>query len=589
MYQALYRKYRPQTFDEVVGQKHIIQTLKNAIVQDRIAHAYLFCGPRGTGKTSIAKIFAKMLNCEDKEHAPCGECLNCQMVQNGSHPDIIEIDAASNNGVDEVRDLIDRVKYAPMQGTYKIYIIDEVHMMTTGAFNALLKTIEEPPAHVVFILATTEPNKVIPTIISRCQRFDFNKVSLQDLITRLQIVCRSEKIDIDEEAVYLIAQLSDGGMRDALSILDQCTAFCTSNISIDDVRQIYGVMTTEELGTLFYDLYKGNTEALIRTLNDAEASGMDLKRLTQDMISLLKDSLILDRAPQTGLVLPAHKEVIQKKFMISPSPFRLNVLNELMDTYTKFHYASSILDYLETAFLKCVLNSDIPKESKIEQKMENKSKENGISDPKITDSSYDLSSDYSEIDKKEENNAENTVKVDDLKISDVSRETLKQDRNEDRKIRLEEEYVLQLLVGAQKKERQIDTQKMSQNEYYLSDLKFGRFASTLRNAHIVASGKNYMIVGVNSEIEAKEINSLQLEEGYESFTESILGVTKVVFALDSKQEQKVLEDFKIRWAEKTLPEAAEVQIVRKFKVSSPQNTKEEQMKELFPTLEIVED
>lgn len=589
MYQALYRKYRPQTFDEVVGQKHIIQTLKNAIVQERIAHAYLFCGPRGTGKTSIAKIFAKMLNCEDKEHAPCGECLNCQMVQNGSHPDIIEIDAASNNGVDEVRDLIDRVKYAPMQGTYKIYIIDEVHMMTTGAFNALLKTIEEPPAHVVFILATTEPNKVIPTIISRCQRFDFNKVSLQDLINRLQIVCRSEKIDIDEEAVYLIAQLSDGGMRDALSILDQCTAFCTSNISIDDVRQIYGVMTTEELGTLFYDLYKGNTESLIRTLNDTEASGMDLKRLTQDMISLLKDSLILDRAPQTGLVLPAHKEVIQEKFMISPSPFRLNVLNELMDTYTKFHYASSILDYLETTFLKCVLNSDIPKESKIEQKVENKSKENGISEPKITDSSYDLSSDYSEIDKKEENNAENTVKIDDLKISDVSRETLKQDRNEDRKIRLEEEYVLQLLVGAQKKERQIDTQKMSQNEYYLSDLKFGRFASTLRNAHIVASGKNYMIVGVNSEIEAKEINSLQLEEGYESFTESILGVTKVVFALDSKQEQKVLEDFKIRWAEKTLPEAAEVQIVRKSKVSSPQNTKEEQMKELFPTLEIVED
>lgn len=589
MYQALYRKYRPQTFDEVVGQKHIIQTLKNAIVQDRIAHAYLFCGPRGTGKTSIAKIFAKMLNCEDKEHAPCGECLNCQMVQNGSHPDIIEIDAASNNGVDEVRDLIDRVKYAPMQGTYKIYIIDEVHMMTTGAFNALLKTIEEPPAHVVFILATTEPNKVIPTIISRCQRFDFNKVSLQDLITRLQIVCRFEKIDIDEEAVYLIAQLSDGGMRDALSILDQCTAFCTSSISIDDVRQIYGVMTTAELGTLFYDLYKGNTEALIRTLNDAEASGMDLKRLTKDMISLLKDSLILDRAPQTGLVLPAHKEVIQEKFMISPSPFRLNVLNELMDTYTKFHYASSILDYLETAFLKCVLNSDIPKESKIEQKVENKSKENGISEPKITDSSYDLSSDYSEIDKKEENNAENTTKIDDLKISDVSRETLKQDRNEDRKIRLEEEYVLQLLVGAQKKERQIDTQKMSQNEYYLSDLKFGRFASTLRNAHIVASGKNYMIVGVNSEIEAKEINSLQLEEGYESFTESILGVTKVVFALDSKQEQKVLEDFKIRWAEKTLPEAAEVQIVRKSKVSSPQNTKEEQMKELFPTLEIVED
>ena len=589
MYQALYRKYRPQTFDEVVGQKHIIQTLKNAIVQDRIAHAYLFCGPRGTGKTSIAKIFAKMLNCEDKEHAPCGECLNCQMVQNGSHPDIIEIDAASNNGVDEVRNLIDRVKYAPMQGTYKVYIIDEVHMMTTGAFNALLKTIEEPPAHVVFILATTEPNKVIPTIISRCQRFDFNKVSLQDLIVRLQIVCRSEKIDIDEEAIRLIAQLSDGGMRDALSILDQCTAFCTSNISVDDVRQIYGVMTTDELGTLFYDLYKGNTEAMIETLNDAEASGMDLKRLTQDMISLLKDSLILDRAPQTALVLSPHKEVIQEKLMISPSPFRLRLLNELMDTYTKFNYASSVLDYLETAFLKCVVNSDGSVEVKSEPQTKITDQQRNVSEPKIPDSSYDLPSDYSEIHKKETENAENMPKSEDLKISDVSRETLKEDRNEDHKIILEEEYVLQLLVGAQKKERQIDTQKMSQNEFFLSDLKYGRFASTLRNTHIVASGTNYMIVGVNSEIEAKEINSLQLEEGYESFTEVILGAAKVIFALDSKQEQRVLEDFKSRWASNTLPEPAEVKIVRKAKTTSPQNTKEEQMKELFPTLEIVED
>ena len=193
-YQALYRKYRPSNFDEVVGQTHIIQTLKNAIVQNRIAHAYLFCGPRGTGKTSIAKIFAKTLNCTNNEDAPCGICENCKMAANGSHPDIIEIDAASNNGVDEVRNLIDKVKYAPMQGKYKIYIIDEVHMMTSGAFNALLKTIEEPPAHVIFIFATTEPNKVLPTIISRCQRFDFNKVSIQDIKHRLSIVCKNEGI-----------------------------------------------------------------------------------------------------------------------------------------------------------------------------------------------------------------------------------------------------------------------------------------------------------------------------------------------------------------------------------------------------------
>ena len=213
-YQALYRKYRPSNFDEVVGQQPIIQTLKNAIVQNRIAHAYLFCGPRGTGKTSIAKIFAKMLNCEDESNKPCGKCTNCKMVQNGSHPDIIEIDAASNNGVDEVRNLIDKVKYAPMQGKYKVYIIDEVHMMTTGAFNALLKTIEEPPAHVVFILATTEPNKVIPTIISRCQRFDFNKVSQKDIEKRLSIVCKEEKIEIDSEVP--LEDLGYGNLVDQL-------------------------------------------------------------------------------------------------------------------------------------------------------------------------------------------------------------------------------------------------------------------------------------------------------------------------------------------------------------------------------------
>ena len=239
-YQALYRKYRPTNFDEVVGQTHIIQTLKNAIVQNRIAHAYLFCGPRGTGKTSIAKIFAKTLNCTNNQDAPCGVCENCKMAANGSHPDIIEIDAASNNGVDEVRNLIDKVKYAPMQGKYKIYIIDEVHMMTSGAFNALLKTIEEPPAHVIFIFATTEPNKVLPTIISRCQRFDFNKVSMHDIKYRLSVVCKNEGIEIDENGLTLIAQLADGGMRDALSILDQCVAYCSSHIDVNDIRKRAG-------------------------------------------------------------------------------------------------------------------------------------------------------------------------------------------------------------------------------------------------------------------------------------------------------------------------------------------------------------
>ena len=208
-YQALYRKYRPASFDEVVGQKHIVKTLQNAVEKNRIAHAYLFCGPRGTGKTSIAKIFARTLNCTG-EKKPCMECENCRLSLAGTHPDIIEIDAASNNGVDEVRNLIDRVGYAPLEGKYKVYIIDEVHMMTSGAFNALLKTIEEPPEHVIFIFATTEPHKVLPTILSRCQRYDFSKVSHQDILDRLKWVCEQENITAEESALSLIADLADG-------------------------------------------------------------------------------------------------------------------------------------------------------------------------------------------------------------------------------------------------------------------------------------------------------------------------------------------------------------------------------------------
>lgn len=589
-YQALYRKYRPSNFDEVVGQQPIIQTLKNAIVQNRIAHAYLFCGPRGTGKTSIAKIFAKMLNCEDESNKPCGKCTNCKMVQNGSHPDIIEIDAASNNGVDEVRNLIDKVKYAPMQGKYKVYIIDEVHMMTTGAFNALLKTIEEPPAHVVFILATTEPNKVIPTIISRCQRFDFNKVSQKDIEKRLSIVCKEEKIEIDPEAISLIAQLADGGMRDSLSILDQCIAYCSSNITVDNVREIYGVLTTSDIGKLFEHLYEHEVDALIQQIQECSDKGMDLKRLTSDFITLLKESIILDYSSNSQLVSNTHKEVIEKYLLKSPSPFRFNVLNELMDVFNKYNYASNVLDYLETALLKSISNSYEIKSKTTHDVIEDSDRENKENFAKSSDLSYDLTSEKSEIDKKVPKNSENTGISELETISDVSRETLKEVGNKDSKIILNDEYILQLLVGANKTERKIDTAKMDERNMYLADLEYAKYANSLRNIAIVASGDKYIVVAVRSELEAKEINEMQLTQGFEDFMEQILGKAKKIFAIDHIQQTRVLEEFKERMIQGTLPEPVDVIISRSNSSDKEKKlSEEEQMIELFPNIEIVND
>lgn len=589
-YQALYRKYRPSNFDEVVGQQPIIQTLKNAIVQNRIAHAYLFCGPRGTGKTSIAKIFAKMLNCEDESNKPCGKCINCKMVQNGSHPDIIEIDAASNNGVDEVRNLIDKVKYAPMQGKYKVYIIDEVHMMTTGAFNALLKTIEEPPAHVVFILATTEPNKVIPTIISRCQRFDFNKVSQKDIEKRLSIVCKEEKIEIDPEAISLIAQLADGGMRDSLSILDQCIAYCSSNITVDNVREIYGVLTTSDIGKLFEHLYSHEVDALIQQIQECSDKGMDLKRLTSDFITLLKESIILDYSNNSQLVSNTHKEVIEKYLLKSPSPFRFNVLNELMDVFNKYNYASNVLDYLETALLKSISNSYEIKPKNAQEVIDNSDEENEENFIESSDLSYDLTSEKSEIDKKVPKNSENSDISKSETISDVSRETLKEVGNKNSKIILNDEYILQLLVGANKTERKIDTTKMDERNMYLSDLEYAKYANSLRNITIVASGDKYIVVAVRSELEAKEINEMQLNQGFEDFMEQVLGKAKKIFAIDHIQQTRVLEEFKERMIQGTLPEPVDV-IISKSNSSNKEKklSEEEQMIELFPNIEIVND
>lgn len=286
-YQALYRKWRPRTFDGVVGQTAITDTLKNAIKRGKISHAFLFAGPRGTGKTSCAKIFAKALNCTNlQDGEPCNECENCLAADQGTMNDIIEIDAASNNGVDEIRDIRDKVKYVPTQGKYKVYIIDEVHMLSMGAFNALLKTLEEPPEHVVFILATTELQKVPATIISRTQRYNFKRIDQHDLIARMTYILGQEKIDFEEKALEVIAQVADGGMRDSLSILDQILSYDQDKVKYEDALRITGYAAQEKIEQVLLNLLNGETSAALEIVHALLQDGASTKNILDELISL---------------------------------------------------------------------------------------------------------------------------------------------------------------------------------------------------------------------------------------------------------------------------------------------------------------
>ena len=535
-YQAFYRTYRPQSFSEVVGQKAIIKTLENSLREQKIAHAYLFSGPRGTGKTTMARLFAKSLNCEEGVGHECDHCQNCLAVKSGSHPDVFEIDAASNSGVENVRDLIDQVKYQPILGRYKVYIIDEVHNMSSSAFNALLKTLEEPPANVVFILATTEPQKVLPTILSRVQRFDFTKVSDADIISKMTDILKNEKVRYEPEVLTMIARLAEGGVRDALSILDQVVSYSGSYVKCEDINLLFGLLSVEEKLELVKRIGAKDLTTVLTAVKKLYDRGIDIVRLHDDLIKIYKDLLVFGMTKDENL-LTVLKPGEALSTLIKPKDIRqsLTILTESRRDYRK---VSNTLDHFELTLIRLCAET--------EDKSEITSPKPDIPQISAKEIKSTVETDVENVETKPVKSIAKTV--------NFEGETVPVLKAPDKKavevfafgpaLDISPEDIIQVMVQGSKADKQKLLESWSRLKNPMAMVAYGQYAVMLNATTPRIIGAGLLVVETVYEAQVAKINLVANQEGLRRAVAEMFGIQTAVYALTGAEYISLVNRYK---------------------------------------------
>ncbi len=582
-YQALYRTYRPQTFDEVVGQKAIVTTLQNALSRGKISHAYLFCGPRGTGKTTMARLFAKALNCQDGIGHQCNKCDSCLAITKGDHPDVYEIDAASNSGVDNVRRLIEEVSFAPIMGRYKVYIIDEIHSMSSSAFNALLKTIEEPPEHVVFIMATTEPNKVLPTILSRVQRYDFSKVSDDDLIVLMKRVLEKEGVEYEDRALDVIARLSDGGCRDALSNLEQAVSYAKDKLTLDDVYSMFGLFRIDEEIELVKMIHQKDLKGALEFASSRFNKGADIVRLHDDLIDIYKDLLIYGTTEEASFLTYLKPEEAYH-IPISPQEIRKN-LKVLIEHRREYRTSFKTFSNFELTLIELSLNLDDQAQIQVSKPVEVKQEvkqETPITEVKVE--TPPAPKEDVIIEEKIEVQPLNKKEVEPAPIQKtITGDMVYSSGNDQPCIDIDEDFVINIMVQGDKEKRKSLQAVWKERLDLISPDSSTLFniANILSKSTICVLAKNVLIV---SSVFEGNINKLNSKDGLKA-SEEIMGKffsmpgTHVVGVLHQNYVNYV-KAFMEMYQAGTLPEAREIELHIKQENSQTQK-KEKTQAELW--------